>query len=90
MAGQTPTLFAAFLYFDLSFMVRVLLGLLAVQTAADLHLTAAQKGLMVATPVLAGAPLPLMLTHRPTALRPTIAAVSIALNLFLLYPILER
>ncbi len=54
-SGHTPTLFAAFLYFDLSFMVWVLLGPLAVQIAADLHLTAAQKGLMVATPVLAGA-----------------------------------
>ena len=54
-AGHTPTLFAAFLYFDLSFMVWVLLGPLAVQIAQDLHLTAAQKGLMVATPVLAGA-----------------------------------
>ncbi len=54
-SGHTPTLFAAFVYFDLSFMVWVLLGPLAVQIAADLHLTAAQKGLMVATPVLAGA-----------------------------------
>lgn len=54
-AGHTPTLFSAFLYFDLSFMVWVLLGPLAVQIAADLHLTPAQKGLMVATPVLAGA-----------------------------------
>ena len=53
--GHTPTLFAAFLYFDLSFMVWVLLGPLAVQIAQDLQLTAAQKGLMVATPVLAGA-----------------------------------
>ena len=53
--GHTPTLFAAFLYFDLSFMVWVMLGPLAVQIAQDLHLTAAQKGLMVATPVLAGA-----------------------------------
>ncbi|HSI95527.1 MAG TPA: nitrate/nitrite transporter [Methylophilaceae bacterium] len=54
-AGHTPTLFSAFLYFDLSFMVWVLLGPLAVQIAADLQLTPAQKGLMVATPVLAGA-----------------------------------
>ena len=54
-SGHTPTLFAAFLYFDLSFMVWVLLGPLAVQIAQDLQLTAAQKGLMVATPVLAGA-----------------------------------
>ncbi|HEU4708538.1 MAG TPA: nitrate/nitrite transporter [Methylophilaceae bacterium] len=53
--GHKPTLFSAFLYFDLSFMVWVLLGPLAVQISSDLHLTPAQKGLMVATPVLAGA-----------------------------------
>ena len=54
-AGHTPTLIAAFLYFDLAFMVWVLLGPLAVGIAADLGLSHAQKGLMVATPVLAGA-----------------------------------
>jgi len=54
-AGHPPTLFAAFLYFDLSFMVWVILGPLGVQIAKDLGLNAAQKGLMVATPVLAGA-----------------------------------
>ncbi len=54
-SGHTPTLFAAFLYFDLSFMVWYLLGPLAVQIAADLHLTTQQRGLMVATPILAGA-----------------------------------
>ena len=54
-AGHLPTLFAAFLYFDLSFMAWVILGPLAVQIAPDLHLNAAQKGLMVAVPVLAGA-----------------------------------
>ncbi|HEY3326726.1 MAG TPA: nitrate/nitrite transporter [Novimethylophilus sp.] len=54
-AGHRPTLFASFLYFDLSFMVWVLLGPLAVQISSDLHLTPAQKGLMVATPVLSGA-----------------------------------
>src|SRR5262249_28096856 len=54
-AGHLPTLFAAFLYFDLSFMTWVLLGPLGVAVAADLHLNAAQKGLMVAVPVLAGA-----------------------------------
>lgn len=53
--GHKPTLFAAFLYFDLSFMVWVLLGPLAVQISADLGLSAAQKGMMVATPILAGA-----------------------------------
>lgn len=54
-AGHLPTLFAAFLYFDLSFMAWVMLGPLAVQIAKDLGLGAAEKGLMVATPVLAGA-----------------------------------
>jgi NNP family nitrate/nitrite transporter-like MFS transporter len=54
-AGHTPTLFAAFFYFDISFMVWVLLGPLGVQIAHDLELTPGQKGLMVATPILAGA-----------------------------------
>ncbi|TAJ77424.1 MAG: NarK/NasA family nitrate transporter [Gallionellaceae bacterium] len=60
-AGHKPTLFAAFLYFDLSFMVWVLLGPLAVQIAADLQLTPAQKGMMVATPILSGALLRLLM-----------------------------
>ena len=54
-AGHTPTLFAAFFYFDISFMVWVLLGPLGVQIATELHLDAAEKGLMVAVPILAGA-----------------------------------
>lgn len=54
-AGHRPTLFAAFFYFDISFMVWVLLGPLGVAVAADLGMSPAQKGLMVATPVLAGA-----------------------------------
>ena len=53
--GDLPTLFAAFLYFDVSFMVWVLLGPLGVQIGEALQLNPAQKGLMVATPVLAGA-----------------------------------
>ncbi len=60
-AGHTPTLFAAFLYFDLAFMVWVLLGPLGVQIAQDLQLTHAQKGFMVAVPVLAGALLRLLM-----------------------------
>ena len=54
-AGHRPTLIAAFLYFDLAFMVWVLLGPLAPEIAKTLGLTPAQKGLMVATPTLAGA-----------------------------------
>lgn len=54
-AGHAPTLIAAFLYFDLAFMVWVLLGPLAPMIAKTLALTPAEKGLMVATPTLAGA-----------------------------------
>jgi NNP family nitrate/nitrite transporter-like MFS transporter len=54
-SGHAPTLFSAFLYFDLSFMVWVLLGPLGVAISKSLHLNPAQKGLMVATPLLAGA-----------------------------------
>lgn len=54
-AGNPRTLLAAFLYFDVSFMVWVLLGPLGISIAHDLHLNAGQKGLLVATPVLAGA-----------------------------------
>jgi NNP family nitrate/nitrite transporter-like MFS transporter len=54
-SGHTPTLIAAFLYFDLAFMVWVLLGPLAPEIARSLALTPAEKGLMVATPTLAGA-----------------------------------
>ncbi|WP_145181590.1 MULTISPECIES: NarK/NasA family nitrate transporter [unclassified Pseudomonas] len=60
-SGHVPTLFAAFLYFDLSFMVWYLLGPLAVQIAVDLELSAQQRGLMVATPILAGAVLRLVM-----------------------------
>ena len=60
-AGHLPSLLAAFLYFDVSFMVWVMLGPLGVQIAKDLALTPAQKGIMVATPVLAGAALRLVL-----------------------------
>ncbi len=56
-SGHTPTLFSAFLYFDLSFMVWVILGPLGVAISKSLHLNPAQKGLMVATPLLAGAAL---------------------------------
>ncbi len=54
-SGHLPTLLAAFLYFDFSFMCWVLLGPLGIQISKALNLDPAQKGLMVATPVLAGA-----------------------------------
>ncbi len=54
-AGHRPTLLASFLYFDVAFMVWVMLGPLAPIISKDLGLDAAQKGLMVAVPTLAGA-----------------------------------
>jgi NNP family nitrate/nitrite transporter-like MFS transporter len=54
-SGHTPTLFSAFLYFDLSFMTWVLLGPLGVAISKSFGLSPAQKGLMVAVPVLSGA-----------------------------------
>lgn len=72
-AGHRPTLFAAFLYFDLAFMVWVILGPLGVQIAHDLELSAAQKGLMVATPVLSGALLRLVMGMLVDHLKPKLA-----------------
>ena len=69
-AGHTPTLLAAFFYFDLSFMVWVILGPLGVQISKDLGLTAAQKGLVVATPLLAGALLRIVMGVLVDHLRP--------------------
>ncbi|MBL8486944.1 MAG: NarK/NasA family nitrate transporter [Rhodocyclaceae bacterium] len=72
-AGHTPTLLAAFLYFDLAFMVWVMLGPLGVQIAKDLGLSHAQKGLMVATPVLAGALLRIIMGVLVDHLKPKMA-----------------
>ena len=74
-AGHKPTLFSAFLYFDLSFMAWVLLGPLAVQMAVDLELTAAQKGMMVATPVLAGALLRIVMGVLVDHIKPKMAGL---------------
>ncbi len=74
-AGHRPTLFAAFLYFDLSFMVWVILGPLGVQIASDLGLSPAQKGLMVATPVLSGALLRIVMGILVDHLKPRLAGI---------------
>ena len=52
--GHPGTLFGAFLYFDVSFMVWVMIGALGVYIAEDFFLSATQKGLVVAVPILAG------------------------------------
>ncbi|HEX9181427.1 MAG TPA: nitrate/nitrite transporter [Burkholderiales bacterium] len=72
-SGHTPTLLAAFLYFDLAFMVWVILGPLGVQIAGDLGLSHAQKGLMVATPVLSGAILRIIMGLMVDHLKPKLA-----------------
>ncbi|WP_295638193.1 nitrate/nitrite transporter [Novosphingobium sp.] len=59
-SGHSPTLIAAFLYFDVAFMVWVLLGPLAPIISKQLMLDPGQKGLMVAVPTLAGAVLRLV------------------------------
>jgi NNP family nitrate/nitrite transporter-like MFS transporter len=53
-AGHTPTLLAALLYFDVSFMAWVLLGPLAPFLRAEIGLTATEQGLLTAIPLLGG------------------------------------
>jgi NNP family nitrate/nitrite transporter-like MFS transporter len=53
-AGHWPTLAAALLYFDVSFMVWVMLGPLAPFLAGELGLTATEQGLLTAIPLLGG------------------------------------
>jgi MFS transporter, NNP family, nitrate/nitrite transporter len=60
-SGHWPTLLAAFLYFDFSFMVWTVLGPLGAQIGESLNLSAEQKGFMVALPILAGACLRILL-----------------------------
>ncbi|MBL8472498.1 MAG: NarK/NasA family nitrate transporter [Rhodocyclaceae bacterium] len=83
--GHPPTLLASFLYFDLAFMVWVILGPLGVQIGKDLGLSPAEKGFMVATPVLAGAVLRivmgLMVDHLKPKLTGAIGQVIVMLAL---------
>jgi NNP family nitrate/nitrite transporter-like MFS transporter len=64
-AGHFPTLLCAFLYFDISFMVWVLIGALANSIALDLQLDpvrdAGLKGFLIAVPLLGGSILRLVL-----------------------------
>lgn len=53
-SGSPTTVLASFLHFDLCFTVWVLIGALGVYISKDLHLNAAEKGLMVAIPTLSG------------------------------------
>ena len=53
-AGHFPTLIAALLYFDVSFMTWVMLGPLAPFLRDDLGLSSTQQGLLTAIPLLGG------------------------------------
>ena len=53
-AGHVPTLVSAFLYFDVSFMVWVIMGPLGPFIGESLHLSASQKGFLTAVPLLGG------------------------------------
>lgn len=52
--GHWPTLLGAFLYFDVSFMIWMLVGALGIFIAKDFGLSSTEKGFMVAIPLLGG------------------------------------
>jgi NNP family nitrate/nitrite transporter-like MFS transporter len=54
-SGHKPSLLSAFLYFDVSFMIWIMYGALALFIAKDFGLTDAEKATMVAIPLLGGA-----------------------------------
>jgi NNP family nitrate/nitrite transporter-like MFS transporter len=60
-AGHWPTLLCAFLYFDVSFMVWVLLGALANAIVPDFGLNEAERGFLLAVPLLGGSLLRIVL-----------------------------
>ena len=81
-SGHLPSLVAALVHFDVSFMVWVLLGALGAYVAEDLGLNAAQKGLMVAVPPLGGSVFRLVLgslADRVGTKRTGVASMAIAL-----------
>jgi MFS transporter, NNP family, nitrate/nitrite transporter len=83
---SAATVFASFLHFDLCFTLWVLLGSLSIFITKDLHLNAAQQGLMVAIPTLSGSLMRIVvgiLSDRFSGKR-----VGVAMLLFLFLPLL--
>jgi NNP family nitrate/nitrite transporter-like MFS transporter len=81
-AGHWPSLLCAFLYFDVSFMVWVLLGALANAIGPEFGLSDSEKGLLVALPLLGGAvlrPVFGLLTDHLGARRTAIAGMVLTL-----------
>lgn len=54
-SGHWPSLLGAWMHFEVSFVVWLLIGALGVLIAEEFRLTATQKGFLVAAPLLAGA-----------------------------------
>ncbi|MBK6998814.1 MAG: NarK/NasA family nitrate transporter [Rhodoferax sp.] len=54
-SGHTPTLFAAFFYLMFSFVIWVMNGAMAPFISEQFHLSAAQKGMLLSIPIVAGA-----------------------------------
>lgn len=89
-AGHPPTLLGAFLYFDVSFMVWVLIGALGTFIAKDFSLSATTKGLVVAIPILGGSllrlPMGILADHigskRTAILGMTLTAIPLLLALW--------
>src|SRR4030067_324617 len=84
-AGHWPTLLSAFLYFDVSFMVWVVLGPLSLYLSQDLGLSIEEKFSIVAIPILAGAllrvPLGMLADHIGPKLTGSIAQIIVILGM---------
>ncbi len=94
--GHTPTLFMAFLYFDMSFMVWTMLGPLSTEIAEALALTghimtSGEKATLLSLPILSGALLRIVLGFgvdkfgaKATALSAQLVVISALLTAYLL------
>lgn len=74
-AGHWPTLLSAFLYFDVSFMVWVMLGPLSLYITKDLGLPVGEKFTIVAIPILSGAVFRIVLGSMADHLGPKLTGV---------------
>ena len=54
-SGHWPTLIGAWLHFEISFMVWLLIGAMGIAISEEFSLSASQKGLLVGIPLLGGA-----------------------------------
>lgn len=73
-SGHKPTLFGAFMYFDISFMIWGMLGPLAVVIALDYPMTPLEKANLVALPILGGSILRLVLGFMSDYIGPKLTA----------------